>query len=85
MIKGFCVYPPVMGQIGSYPRPAPQGAEVKAVVLYGKGAVIAPSCAGEFIIEALAPGLWEVAIEARADGELVYAERRRIHVARAGG
>ena len=35
--------------------------------------------------EALAPGLWELAIEARADGELVYAERRRIHVARAGG
>ncbi len=35
--------------------------------------------------EALAPGLWEVAVEARDDGALVYAERRRIHVAASGG
>lgn len=35
--------------------------------------------------EALAPGLWEVAVEARQGGALVYAERRRIHVAEAGG
>lgn len=35
--------------------------------------------------EAMAPGLWDVAVEARAGGELVYAERRRIHVGRDGG
>ena len=33
----------------------------------------------------LAPGIWDVAVEARDGGALVYAERRRIHVAGAGG
>jgi nitrogen fixation protein FixH len=30
--------------------------------------------------EALAPGLWEVAVEAREEGRLVFAGRERIHV-----
>lgn len=33
----------------------------------------------------LAPGLWEVAVEARDDGQLVFAGRERIHVARDPG
>jgi len=32
--------------------------------------------------EALPPGQWVVAVEARADGDLVHAERARIHVSR---
>ena len=31
--------------------------------------------------EGLAPGLWEVAVEARDNGELVYAGRERLHLA----
>lgn len=31
--------------------------------------------------EALAPGQWEIAVEARLGGALAYAERQRIHVA----
>lgn len=34
--------------------------------------------------EALPPGLWEIAVEARADGERVFGERYRIHVAGGG-
>lgn len=41
--------------------------------------------AGYRAAETLAPGLWEVAVEARDDGELVFASRERIHVARDPG
>jgi len=34
--------------------------------------------------EALPPGLWEIAVEARVDGERVFGERYRIHVAGGG-
>lgn len=36
--------------------------------------------AGYRAAEALAPGLWEVAVEAREDDRLVFAGRERIHV-----
>jgi nitrogen fixation protein FixH len=36
-------------------------------------------------LAALAPGLWEVAVEAREGGVLVYAGRERIHVAGEAG
>jgi nitrogen fixation protein FixH len=34
--------------------------------------------------EALAPGLWDVDIEAKSGGELIFREQRRLHVKRAG-
>jgi hypothetical protein len=32
----------------------------------------------------LAPGLWDVDIEAKSGGELIFREQRRLHVKRAG-
>ena len=46
---------------------------------------LAADGAGYRALEALPPGIWEVAVEAREDGALVYGERRRIHVAGGAG
>lgn len=46
---------------------------------------LADGPAGYRAAEPLAPGLWEVAVEARDGGELVFAGRERIHVARDPG
>jgi nitrogen fixation protein FixH len=35
--------------------------------------------------EALPPGVWEIAIEARRDGERIFGARERIHVGGKGG